>query len=76
MTFHPYYTNTVKQRRPYLRDDWCEQVVANPERVEVQPDGRIRHWGFVPELGKYLRVVTLADGETVFNAFPDRGYKP
>jgi hypothetical protein len=31
-------------------------------------------WIFVPEIGKYLRVVTLADGETVLNAFPDRGF--
>ncbi len=42
---------------------------------EVQPDERIRHWIFIPELGKYLRVVTLEDGETVHNAFPDRGFK-
>jgi len=26
-------------------------------------------------MGKYLRVVTLADGETVLNAFPDRNFK-
>lgn len=38
-------------------------------------DGRVRYWAFVPELGKYLRVVTLEDGETVLNAFPDRDYK-
>jgi hypothetical protein len=30
---------------------------------------------FIKELGKYLRVVTLADGETVHNAFPDRGFR-
>lgn len=76
MKVHPYYVNSVKVRRPEIQDAWCEHVLANPARVEVQPDGRIRHWGFIPELGKYLRVVTLADGETVFNAFPDRGYKP
>ena len=28
------------------------------------------------ESGKYLRVVLLADGETVHNAFFDRGFKP
>jgi len=32
-------------------------------------------WIFVPGLGKYLRVVTLEDGETVHNAFPDRDFK-
>jgi hypothetical protein len=26
-------------------------------------------------LGRYLRVVTLPDGETVHNAFPDRGFE-
>jgi hypothetical protein len=43
---------------------------------EVQDDGRIRHWGYVDELGKRaLRVVTLADGVTVHNAFPDRDFE-
>jgi len=28
-----------------------------------------------PSLRKYLRVVTLEDGETVLNAFPDRSFK-
>jgi hypothetical protein len=36
---------------------------------------RIRYWGYVATLGKYLRVVTLADGETFHNAFPDRRYR-
>jgi len=45
-------------------------------RREVQPDGRIRHWGVVPGVpDRVLRVVTLADGETVHNAFPDRGLR-
>ena len=31
----------------------------------------------VPEMeGRYLRVVLLSDGETVHNAFFDRGFKP
>jgi len=47
-----------------------------PLRAEAQPNGRIRHWAFVPELGRYLRVVTEPDGETVHNAFLDRGFKP
>jgi len=34
-----------------------------------------RLWIFVQDLGKYLRVVTLEDGETVNNAFPDRNYR-
>lgn len=71
-----YYRNVVEPKRSYLQDAWCERVLALPSRKETQPDGRIRHWGYVEELGKYLRVVTLPDGETVLNAFPDRGFTP
>ncbi len=49
-------------------------ALKNPERTEVEPGGRIRHWLYVPEAGKYLRVVTLEDGETVHNAMFDRTY--
>ena len=43
----------------------------------VQSDGWIRRWGRVPEAGnRVLRVVVLADGETVHNAFFDRRFKP
>jgi hypothetical protein len=51
-------------------------VIENPEKKEIQPGGRIRFWGKVGEFGnKYLRVVTLADGITIHNAFIDRGFK-
>jgi hypothetical protein len=71
-----YFKRRVLQGRPFIRLDWCERTVREPEATEVQPDGRIRHWRFVPELGKHLRVVTLSDGETLHNAFPDRSSKP
>lgn len=73
-------TTRYFERRSYgnalnLQREWCEGVLHDAVRREVQPDGRIRHWIFVPELGKYLRVVTLEDGETVHNAFPDRDFE-
>ncbi len=71
-----YFKTSVMARRPYLRAEWIEQVLASPIRTEIQPNGRIRHWGFIAEAGKYLRVVTEADGETVHNAFFDRRFKP
>jgi hypothetical protein len=62
-------------KRPYIKRQWCEDVLAHPVARIVQPDGRIRFWGYVDELGgRALRVVTLADGETVLNAFPDRRF--
>jgi hypothetical protein len=70
-----YFTENVMGRRPYLRQEWIEYVLRNPIRTEVQSNGRIRRWAFVPELGKYLRVVTESDGETVHNAFADRRFR-
>lgn len=70
-----YFDEQVLVKRPYIRLEWCEQAILHPEHTEVQPDGRIRHWIYIPDLGKYLRVVTLPDGETVHNAFPDRNFK-
>ena len=71
-----YFRNRVLKQRPYIKLEWCEQTVLNPEKTEVQPDGRIRHWRYIDELGKHLRVVTLSDGGTLHNAFPDRRFKP
>jgi len=48
---------------------------STPGKKEIQSDGRIRHWKFIEEFGRYLRVVTLEDGETVYNAFFDRNFK-
>jgi hypothetical protein len=71
-----YFQTSVMIRRPYLREEWIAYVLSHPIRIEVQPNGRIRRWAFIVELGKYLRVVTESDGETVHNAFPDRGFEP
>ncbi len=71
-----YFTVSVMIRRPYLKPEWIEYVLSHPIRREVQDNGRVRHWAFIPEMGKYLRVVTEPDGETVHNAFLDRGFKP
>jgi len=70
-----YFEEQVLRKRPYIQREWCERALSAPLRREIQADGRIRHWIFVPELGKALRVVTLEDGETVHNAFPDRNFK-
>jgi hypothetical protein len=71
-----YFREQVLRKRPYIQLDWCERIVARPVAKTVQADGRIRFWGAVPQLGgRVLRVVTLADGETIRNAFPDRNFK-
>ena len=80
-TYH--FWSDVMARRSYLKLQWCVQVIENPIRREVQPDGRIRFWGVVEELGEVipslrgraLRVVTLEDGVTILTAFPDRNFR-
>lgn len=50
--------------------------MEQPVREERQSDGRIRRWAYIEAETKYLRVILLADGETVHNAFFDRDFKP
>ena len=69
-----YFEEQVLRKRPYIRREWCERALVEPARREEQPDGRVRFWVYVEELGRHLRVVTLADGVTVHNAFPDRDF--
>lgn len=74
-----YFEQQVLRKRPYLTPAMCEAVVADPIRREVQPDSRVRFWGAVILPGetetRILRVVTLEDGETLHNAFLDRGFR-
>ena len=63
-------------RRPYLKMEWIIEVLNNPIRIEIQPNGRIRYWGYISEANKYLRVITEPDGETLHNVFFDRRFKP
>ena len=74
-----YFEEQVLRKRPYIDRAWCAGVVAAPVRRETQPDGRVRFWGAVTRPGestpRILRVITLADGETVHNAFFDRGLR-
>ena len=71
-----YFENEVLRKRPYLKKEWCIQVLENPIRAERQEGNRFRFWGRIEELGgRVLRVVTLDDKVTIHNAFPDRGFK-
>lgn len=53
-----------------------KSVLNAPLRKEREANGRIRQWGWIPELRHWLRVITLADGETVHNAMLDRDFEP
>jgi len=73
------YFDAIRSRpdRAAIRDGWIARAIAMPECEQVQVDGRIRRWVRIDEAGgRWLRVVLLADGETVHNAFFDRGFEP
>lgn len=76
--FTEYFEKKVLQKRPYLTKEMCIRTVENPVRKEMQEDGeRMRFWAKDPELdGRFLRVVTPAEGITIHNEFPDRRFKP
>ena len=78
MKFTQYFL-AMRQRpdRIGIELEWIQRVIEQPLRQEIQEDGRIRRWGRVAEAeDRVLRIVLLADGETVHNAFLDRRFKP
>jgi len=70
-----YFIEQVLFKRPYLKSEWIEEIINKRLNETIQGDGRIRYWGYIEEDGKYLRVITLEDRQTVHNAFFDRNFK-
>jgi hypothetical protein len=71
-----YFAFDVLPRRDYLDPIEILRIIRRPMRRMIQPDGRIRLWGYAASLDGYLRVVLLSDGETVHKAFYDEDYQP
>ena len=57
-----------------ITKEHVQQALNHEVEREVQPDGRVRCWGWVEERCLYLRVIFLPDGETLLNAFFDTNY--
>ena len=72
---HYFLAMRTRPDRAMIRDEWIERVIQKPVKETAQADGRIRRWAAIAEMdGRYLRVILLADGETVHNAFFDRSF--
>jgi hypothetical protein len=71
------YFEHVRKRpdRAIIKDEWINRVMDFPVKTEVQTDGRVKKWAWIPKRAKFLRVILLEDGETVHNAFFDRSFK-
>jgi len=73
------YFDSLKSRpdRAFIKVEWIQFVIDNPETEHVQADGRVRLWAAISDNeNKYLRVILLEDRQTVHNAFFDRRFKP
>lgn len=71
------YFESMRSRpdRAEIELEWIRYVIEHPVQEVIQSDGRIRRWAAIPEAeGRFLRVILLADGETIHNAFFDRRY--
>lgn len=73
-----YYLETARFKHPEITEEAAHEVIRNPERVVEQHDGRFQYHGKVTFADgshtMYIRVITLPDGETLYNAFPDRHF--
>lgn len=71
------YFSFVRKRpdRIIIKEEWILKTIDSPLKTEIQGDGKIRKWGFIKEVGKYIRVILLEDGETVHNVFFDRNFE-
>lgn len=66
----------LRPDRSAIRDGWIQQAITRPVHSDIQSDGRIRKWAWIAGERRFLRVILLADGETVHNVYFDRNFKP
>jgi hypothetical protein len=65
----------ARAERRRITPDMILSVLNRPARRTVQPNGRVRYWGLIRELGAYVSVITLSDGETVHTYYVDEDFK-
>lgn len=71
-----HFDDDVSKRpdRVPIRQEWRERALLKPEYTEEQNNGWTRHWIYVPEASKWLKLVVKEDGETVHTNFFDRDF--
>jgi len=70
----PYFEEQVLQKRSYLKREWCELALKIQSAAKSNPMVACAT-GFSSKRSENTCVVTLDDGETLLNAFPDRNFK-
>jgi len=74
MRFSPYLLMRLRLR-PEIQIEWVIRTYEQPDLRRVQADRREQLWKYIPEVGRYLRVIVLPDGKTILNAFFDRRFQ-
>jgi hypothetical protein len=69
LKFASYY-RSARRSHPEVRDEWVVFVLSEPAHREVQSNGRVSYWRYIPEMKHWLRVIV--EGDAVHNAFFDR----
>ena len=54
--------------------EMCERIVTAAEYTNQQDNGLWQIWGYVPELDRYVRVITSEDREASITAHKDRNF--
>lgn len=71
-----HFDDDVSRRpdRVQITDELRERALRKPEYTEPQNNGWTRHWIYVMEVRRWLRVVVKGDGVTIHTNFFDRGF--
>ena len=70
--FTEYFKNSVTKRRPELVE-YVEFVLQNSVFEEIEDEGRMRQYAFIPELGIWVRLVEDIDG-SIHNIMTDADF--
>ncbi len=67
MKFTNYFLHTrEREDRKIIKLEWIKFVFNNPEKVEIQSDGRIRKWAKIEIKDKYLRIIVRVNQKKIY----------
>ncbi len=68
--------NYLQGERSYIKLEWIERAINNPDFVEEVSKEEVRLWKQIEEFGnRFLRVVVNVERKIVITAFFDRGFR-
>lgn len=66
----------LRSQRSYIKPEWIEAVINDPEHFEYVSEDEIRLWKQIPDFGnRFLRVVVNPKNKAIVTAFFDRRFR-